>query len=291
MDTSNEFHDQVQLVTKISSHFNALTKAEKKVADYVLANMELTIYMTVTELAEHIGVGETTVLRFCRKIGFKGYQSFKMAITKEVATLPHDVFDESDAGELDETQYIIQKTMTNNIQALKETASLIDVQELEKAIQFILAHKRVVFYGVGVSGNTAIDARNKMMRIGVITEMFIDSHIQAMSAATLTDEDVAIGISVTGSTKDTVDALKIAKENGAKIVSITQFTRSPITKISDVVLLTGGRETALQGGSMSAKIAQLFVIDMLCNGVASRLKDKALKYKEVTANAVAEKAY
>ncbi|MFK4998477.1 SIS domain-containing protein [Bacillus sp. N9] len=93
-----------------------------------------------------------------------------------------------------------------------------------------------------MSGNTAADARNKFLRIGIVAEMFTDSHMQAMSATTLTDQDLAIGISVSGSTKDTVDALNIARENGAKIVSITQFTRSPITKISDIVLLTGGRK-------------------------------------------------
>ncbi|WP_057914494.1 MurR/RpiR family transcriptional regulator [Peribacillus muralis] len=291
MNKPNEFNDKVHLVAKISSYLNAFTKAEKKVADYVLANMDLTIYMTVTELAESIGVGETTVLRFCRKMGFKGYQSFKMGVTKEVAKLSYEVFDETNMGELAEMQNIVQKTMSNNIQVLKETASLIDTQELEKAIHQIIYSKRILFYGVGVSGNTAADARNKLMRIGIVAEMFTDSHMQTMSAATLTDQDMAIGISVSGSTKDTIDALNIARENGAKIISITHFTRSPITKISDIVLLTGGRETALQGGSMSAKMAQLLVIDMLCTGVAIRLKDKALKYKEATAKAVADKAY
>ncbi|MEK4297914.1 MurR/RpiR family transcriptional regulator [Oceanobacillus sp. FSL W8-0428] len=294
LNKQKEFHDEVQFIAKISSYQNTFTKSEKKVSDFVQANMESTIYMTVTELAERIGVGETTVLRFCRKMGFKGYQSFKMAVTKEVAKSTHDVFDETNKDEFNETDevhFIVQKALSNNIQALKETASIIETSELEKAIDYIISSKRIIFYGVGVSGNTAADARDKFIRIGRSTEAFVDSHMQAMSATTLTKEDMAVGISVSGSTKDTVDALKIAKENGAKILSITHFTRSPITKISDVVLLTGGRETALQGGSMSAKIAQLFVIDMLCNGVASQLKEKALQFKEATAKAVADKAY
>lgn len=294
LNKQKEFHNEVQFIAKISSYQNAFTKSEKKVSDFVQANMESTIYMTVTELAERIGVGETTVLRFCRKMGFKGYQSFKMAVTKEVAKSSHDVFDEAkkeEFNEADEVQFIVQKTLANNVQSLKETASILDIKELEKAIQYIITSKRIVFYGVGVSGNTAADARDKFIRIGQSTEAFVDSHIQAMSATTLTEEDMAIGISVSGSTKDTVDALKIAKEKGAKILSITHFTRSPITKLSDVVLLTGGRETALQGGSMSAKIAQLFVIDILCNGVAGKLKDEALQFKEATAKAVADKAY
>ncbi|MFK4998478.1 MurR/RpiR family transcriptional regulator [Bacillus sp. N9] len=128
--------------------YKYLHQSRKKVADYVLANMELTIYMTVTELAERIGVGETTVLRFCRKMGYKGYQSFKMAVTKEVAKLSSE-FDETNMEELDEIQNIIQKTMSNNVQVLKETASLIDNNELEKAIHHIITSKRIIFYGAG----------------------------------------------------------------------------------------------------------------------------------------------
>ncbi len=251
--------------------------------------MDETIYLTVTELAEKVGVGETTVLRFCRRIGFKGYQSFKMALTKEVAKQSNESYD--DVEEINATQSIVQKSAAASIQALKETTTVIDAAEVEKAIDLLVKQKRIVIYGSSMSGNTAEDARNKFLRIGIVAEVYTDAHMQTMSAATLTKEDLAIGISISGSTKDTIDALTIAKENGAKILALTHALRSPLAEISDTVLLTSGRETPLQGGSMGAKMSQLLVIDVLFNGVASLHKEKAKHYKEQTAKAVVDKAY
>lgn len=285
-------HTSGRFYSNINSYINDLTKTELKVADFILENMDETIYMTVTELAEQVKVGETTVLRFCRKIGYKSYQSFKLALTVEVAKQSselYDVYDEQD--EMNVTQSLVLKTIENNIKIMKETSSLIDTNELEKAIECIISKKRIVIYGSSVSGNTAKDARNKFLRIGIIMEIYTDSHMQAMSAATLTKDDLAIGISVSGSTKDTIDALNNAKEKGAKILAITQSSRSPITKISDVVLIAAGRETPLQGGSMGVKISQLLLIEMLFNGVANQMKEAAKHYRELTAKSVLNKAY
>lgn len=275
--------------TQIEQAFHSLTKSEQKVADYVLAHMEETIYLTVTELAEQVGVGETTVLRFCRRIGYKGYQAFKMALTQEVAQQSQGTMDQEE--DWSELQRIIQKSTQASVQALQETARRIDETALEQAIQLILQQQRIVIYGSSMSGNTAADARNKFLRIGILAEVYADAHMQAMSAATLTEHDLAIGISITGSTKDTMDALQIAKENGAKIIALTHARRSPMADISDIVLLTAGRETPLQGGSMGAKISQLLVIDLLFNGVASERKEEATRMKERTSKAVVDKAY
>jgi DNA-binding MurR/RpiR family transcriptional regulator len=278
-----------ELQPKINSLLYTLTKSEKKVAKFVLHSMDQVIHMSITDLAEQAIVGETTVLRFCRKVGFKGYQEFKLAVAK--ATVHPLANLHGDIAEGDELQFMIQKITSTNVQALQDTFGLTDTSQLEKAIDMILTHNKIYFYGVGVSGITAADAKSKFLRIGLTVDAISDSHLQAMSAATLSENDVAVGLSVSGSTRDIVEALHIAKENGAKIITITHFTRSPITKISDLVLLTAGKETPLQGGSLAAKIAQLHVIDMLFTGVALRMREKALFYKEKTAKAVVDKAF
>jgi DNA-binding MurR/RpiR family transcriptional regulator len=186
---------------------------------------------------------------------------------------------------------MIQKVNASNVQAIQETTGMVDSKELNRAIELILSSQKIHFYGAGVSGITALDAKSRFMRIGLSVDALLDAHHQAMAAATLSENDLAIGFSVSGSTKDTVDALAIAKANGAKIVASTHFARSPITRTADVVLLNGGRETPLQGGSLAAKIAQLHVIDLLYTGVALRIKEKALYYREKAAKAVADKAY
>lgn len=266
---------------------NAFSKSEKRVAEYVLDRIDSIIYMSITDLSEQVKVGETTVLRFCRKLGFKGYQEFKLAVAKDTVNPLYKLHEDID--ESDELQLMIQKLSAANIRALQDTSGLIDSKQLERAIEMIVGATKLHFYGVGVSGMTAQDAKAQFLLIGKFVDAISDSHHQAMAAATLTSHDVVVGISISGSTKDTVDALRIAKENSAQIIAITHFARSPITKYADVVLLTAGKENPLQGGSLAGKIAQLHLIDMLCTGVAVRTREKALYYKEKTAKAVVDK--
>src|SRR5699024_8269043 len=147
------------------------------------------------------------------------------------------------------------------------------------------------FFGVGSSGLAALQASHSFIRMGKKSEAKQDAHFQAIDASLLSEKDVAVGFSVSGSTKDTNESLKIAKEAGANIISITHNARSPITQISDVALLMSAWENPLQGSSLAAKMSQLAVIDILCLGVFLRMKEKAIEYREKTARAVSEKLY
>ncbi|WP_257347431.1 MurR/RpiR family transcriptional regulator [Pseudalkalibacillus decolorationis] len=269
----------------INSYFPSLTKSEQKVADIVLNQLEKVIYYSVTDLADAAEVGETTVLRFCRKIGLKGYQEFKLTIAKDLANgLGEETGQGVKAG-------LIPTISTDMINAIQETVSMNSEEAIEKAIEMIDTAASVHFIGVGTSGLTALDAKNRFLRIGRRVDAVIDPHLQAMTAATLTKDDVIVGISVSGSTKDTIDTLKIAKENGAKTIAVTYYARSPITKLADAVLINGGKESPLEGSSLAAKISQLFVIDLLCTGLALKHKNSSIEMKEKTAQAVVNKIY
>ncbi|MDC3413820.1 MurR/RpiR family transcriptional regulator [Aquibacillus sp. 3ASR75-11] len=267
----------------INSYYPSLTKSAQKVADFVLENLDQVMYYSVTDLADEVGVGETTVLRFCKKIGFKGYQEFKLSIAQNV---PNE--QESDEPE---SPNLIQSISTNTIQAIKHTASMISESDLNSAVRLLEDANSIHFFGVGTSGLTALDAKSRFLRIGRRTESITDSHLQAMTAATLSEGDVVVGISVSGSTRDTVRSLEIAKENGAKIIAITYYSRSPITQLANIVLNGGGKESPLEGGSLTAKMSQLFVIDLLCTGMALLNKDSSIDMKRKTASAVVDKIY
>jgi DNA-binding MurR/RpiR family transcriptional regulator len=269
----------------INSYFPSLTKSEQKVAAVVLEQMEKALYYSVTDLADVAEVGETTVLRFCRKIGMKGYQEFKLAIAKDLSSLSQEGTDSSENAGF--TQSIASYTKN----AIDETVNKLDEATLEKAIGLLAGAGSIHFFGVGTSGLTALDAKNRFLRIGYRSDAVIDPHIQSMTAATLKEGDVVIGLSISGSTKDTIDSLTLAKENGAIVIAITYYARSPITKLADAVLLSGGKESPLEGGSMIAKISQLFVIDLLCTGLALHNKEFSLGMKEKTARAVVDKIY
>lgn len=277
----------------IKSVYSSLTKSEKKVANIVLNETENILYASISDFAEMAGVGDTTVLRFCRKINFKGYQGFKMAIAQELAIantkgikqLNDEIYED------DSLDDIMHKTLIIQNKALNDTVELLNMENVEKSISAIAKARKIYFYGLGSSGIIALAAKNKFLRIGINTYADIDSHIQAMTASLLSEDDVAVGISFSGSSIDTVKNLEIAKKSGAKIICITHHANSPITRYADIVLLTGAKEAPLQGGDVSAQIAQLFVISILYNGVFLKLKNQSIKNKEKTCEAVLDKLF
>lgn len=280
-----------EILVYIRSIYNSLTKSEQKVADAILNDNEKVIYSTITDFADICNVGDATVLRFCRKIGYKSYQSFKLDLAKEIANSGAEVIDIKD-NEItfdDSLENIARKTANSNIFAINETLSLLNLKEMEKAVELLVDSRKVSFFGAGSSQTTALDAAYKFLRIGYDIATYSDYHIQLMQASLLTSTDVAIGISFSGSTKDTFEVLQTAKNAGAKIISITHHAKSPITRISDIVLLHGSKEGPLEGGLFPSKISQLIVIDVLYNAVFKCMKEAALSKKEITSKAISER--
>lgn len=271
----------------LESHLKSLTKAEQKVGNYILKHAEQVIYYAVTELAERADVGETTVLRLCRKLKFKGFQDFKLALAqdlvKPIAHLHSEIVEEDTAATL------IHKVISSHIAVLEHTRELLYGEQLQQAAELIVQAESVYFFGVGSSGLTAAQAAHSFLRIGKRSYAREDSHFQAIDAGMMSANMVAIGLSISGSTKDTLEHLQIAKQAGAKVVAITSNASSPITKLADLTLLMVSRETPMQGSSMTAKISQLAIIDILNVAVALRMQEVALATRERTAKAITEK--
>lgn len=280
---------KVDIFSLIRSNYNALTKSEKKVADYILDNIKDVIYMSITDLADACNVGEASVFRFCKTMNLKGYQEFKIA-------LAHSLSQEDDtpqmSGEItlqDTIKELSSKILSTNVSALTETFNLINETHISNAIDSMIKSERIHFFGVGASLMTAMEAKNKFMRISNKTECSLDSHLQIMSASLMSAKDVAVIISYSGSTKDTIEVAKVAKESGAKVIAITRFAKSPLTYYSDITLLCGANEGPLQGGSLSAKISQLYLLDLLYAEYFKRTFKESAINKEYTAKAVIEK--
>lgn len=273
----------------IRSYYPSLTPAEQRIADFILSNPREVIYMSVTELAEKCGVGDGTVVRFAQDIGLSGYQELKLILSRDLNSPFEYVLE--DVSPEDSLEDIVRKITNRNLKAIADTTQLIDMNSLNRAIEVISKARRVEFYGVGASGFTALEAKYKFLRIGVLCDALTDPHLQAMSASTLTPQDVAVGISHSGATKDTIESIKVAKNAGATTVCITNFARSPITEFTDIVLLTASPEAPLTSGTIRSIVSQLHILDLLFTGVAMRLGEHALKYTEKTAQAVLNKLY
>lgn len=263
--------------------------AEKSVAEFVLANAEQVMHMSVSEAARDIGVGESTVIRFCRSLGYKGYQEFKLRLAQDLVE-PVEFIHENISFN-DSTADLAQKVFQTNIQAVADTMKALDPHMVEVAAKNLADAGRIDIYGVGYSSFTALDAKLKFVRLGLVADAYGDGHLQAMAAASLRKSDVAIGISHSGSTRDVVDALTSARKSGASTISITNFSPSPITRASDVVLLTASPESPLGGEVLTSRIAQLCVLDVLSVALAVALGEGCLDLIRKTSEAVKKKRY
>ncbi len=246
---------------RIKTLLSQLKGVEKQIAEYVLENSHEVVGIPITELAKKTKSSESTVVRFCRKLGYTGYQEFKVKLASSLITLQE--LPSSDLSFQDDLTNIKRKIVQANINAIKETDEILSESEIKKAVNAINKARKVDLYGMGASGLVALDLQQKLERIGILAYAYIDTHQQLVSASLLNPQDVAIGISYSGSTKDTISALAKAKENNATTIAITQYAYSPILKYTDIKLFLSAKEIALRVGAITSLIAQLTVVDVL----------------------------
>lgn len=277
-------------LVRIRGEYNQFTKAEKRVADYILGNPGKVLFMSITELAETCGVGDTSVFRFCKTMSCKGYQEFKMLLSLSINGGKQGLGQmEGHIDRDDSLAQVAQKVLSSNIDALKETYSLLRKDVLEKVLECFHRAERICFYGVGTSMTTAMKAADKFLKIEPKVYCVADSHMQAMMAATMSKGETAVVFSYSGATKDTIHVAELAKQAGADIVCITRFNKSPLTAYGDMVLLCGANESPLQAGSSSAEISQLFLIDLLYTEYYRRYYESCCVNNEKTSASVMEK--
>lgn len=280
------------IVLNIQSRYNQFTNAEKKVADFVLKYPKKVLFMSITDLADACDVGDTSVFRFCRTLEVRGYQEFKMRLSLSLTNEEKDIDElEADVSPEDTFGSLAQKVLKSNLDAINETYSLLNEQDFSRGMDYFEAAENVYFFGVGSSMLTAMEAMNKFLRITPKVHCIQDSHMQSMAASMLTEKDLAIIISYSGSTKDTIHVAKLAKEAGAKVIALSRFVKSPLTGYSDVTILCGANEGPLQGGSTSAKMGLLYILDLMYVEFYRRTYDISRQNNQKTSSSVLEKLY
>lgn len=270
----------------IRSHYARLSEKEKKIANYILENPKEIIHSTINEVADNLGVAEATVFRFCKRIDFKGYQAMKIALASEVMSPIQQILEE--INENDNEKAVAEKVFHSNIRTLENTLQILDFTSIKKAAGILTNANHVNFYGTGGSAIIAMDAYHKFIRTGISAYAFIDSHFQLMSASQLTNRDVAVVISHSGTNKDTIKVMNTAKKNGAKTIGITGFPKSPIGQNADVTLFTSSEETEYRSEALASRIGQLSLIDALYVNMMISNKDEAKKSLEKVRDAISE---
>jgi DNA-binding MurR/RpiR family transcriptional regulator len=276
-------------VVRVRSLLPSLPPAEARVAQRVIDDPEAVANSTITELAQACGTSETTVIRFCRAIGFAGYPELRLTLATEAGRAQGVTGGRvvgSDISTDDTLQQVVEKISFADARAVEETANQLDIEALERVVAAIVDARRVDIYGVGASAFVALDFQQKLHRIGRTSYGWSDAHIMLTSAAVLEPGDVAVAISHTGTTADTIDALGVAKRRGATTVALTNYPRSPIAEVADYVLTTAARETTFRSGATASRLAQLTVVDCIFVGVAQRTYEPTRQHLEATREAV-----
>ncbi len=274
-----------RLLTQLRSSHEQMSPVMRRVAQYVLENPDMVIYHTVTELAEATHSSEGSIIRFCQDLGFSGFQEFKLSLAIETGpqgnreSAPQPLTNGSLMGRL----------ARHAAGTLDETALLYEEGAFREVAGRVAVARRIDVYGVGASGVIAQYFAYKFLRFGLAAYAFADVHLGLMSASSSTAADVAIGISSSGSTLDTLQAIKAAKSAGAFTVAVTNRLKSPLAKVADQSLFASPPESPLTGGDVFAKIGQMLVLEALSQLVIDSNEDLREDIRR-TAHVVADRS-
>jgi RpiR family carbohydrate utilization transcriptional regulator len=256
------------LLARIAASLPELRKSERSVAETVLARPNEVLHLSIAEMARRVGASQPTVARFAAAMGFSGYKEFKLRLAQSLASgVP---FVHQDVRPDDSVELVTSKVFDRAIGALIDVRNHLDPVALRQAVQILAAARRIECYGVGNSGIVALDAQHKLFRYGVPTTSYVDTHAMGMAATTLRRGDAVLAISASGRTSDTMVAVEIARESGAKVVAITA-RGSPLARLATAALYADVPEDPDLYAPMVSRLAHLAIIDVLSVGVALAL--------------------
>ncbi|GAA5549587.1 MurR/RpiR family transcriptional regulator [Anaerostipes caccae] len=246
---------------QIFSAYDSLFDAEKKVADYLMNHQEKAIEMSVSELAAACEASQATIVRFCKKIGCNGYHHLKIKMAKEMREQDDHEF--SNEISIDNIEQSLMNIMASKMEELKETLSSIDGKMLREIIDLILNAKVVEFTAMGNTIPIALDGSYKFNQLGIPAVGSTIWETQEAYARTMRKGDVMIAVSASGASRHLLNMANIAKENGVKVVAITNQAKSPLAEASDYTLVTATRKQVFHDQVSFTRMAAMAVIDSL----------------------------
>jgi len=228
-----------------------------KLGAFVLEQPQRVLYLTITELARESDTSEASVTRLCRQLGCKGFTEFKMGLALETR---QSTTQQAVAGD-DEVQTLIEDSIT----ALRDTGKLLDRETLAQAGVHIHKARSVQIYGVAASAIVADYLGYKLLRLGKASQCFSDMHRAAMNAVSLDSQDIVVVISSSGSTKDVLHAVALAKRQGTTVIGISNTLRSPLSSLADILLVAAKPEGPLTAGTLTSKVGGMLLVELLIN--------------------------
>ncbi|MEV0647032.1 MurR/RpiR family transcriptional regulator [Phytomonospora sp. NPDC050363] len=279
------------VLVRIRTAQHELTGALRKVAEQVLADPAGAARSTIVELAERSGTSPATITRFCRALGFDGYAALRVAIAtasgRAAASNGWTVDIGREISPQDPLDLVLGNILAAGVASLQDTAALIDIAAVASAADAISHAGRVDVYGIGGSALVGAELQSGLHRIGIPIWAWREVHDGLTSAALLGDGDVAIAVSHSGSTVETIEMLAEASSHGALTIAVTSYLAAPITDVADIVLTTCTQARSFRADVLAARHSQLLVLDLLYVAVAQRTFRRTNTFFASTSRAVA----
>jgi RpiR family murPQ operon transcriptional repressor len=259
------------VLVRLNEHLNQASPVEYSVAKYLLGNTQEAVNMNIHELASSTFSSPSSILRLCRKLGFKGYKDFRQAMLCELVLRKESASDaKKKITRSDSIEEIVDKITYRNIVALETTKNLIDINILSKCVELIDKSHNVCLFGMGSSLIVARDMYLKLLRLNKPCTINDDWHSQLLQARNMSKEDLGIVFSYSGQTVEVIECMKIMRNTGCEIIAITRFASSPVAELSSYNIYVPADESTFRSGAMSSRISQLNIIDILFTAYANR---------------------
>ncbi len=280
---------------KIRAAYAGMRKSEKKVADYVLKNTLACSRISLEKLAKRSDVSQPTVVRFVKALGYDSFKEFRYSLLTELSEIENRkqtdyALENYRITPGDDLKFVPAKVVASSVEILENMLKSISQDEFEKTIRMISKARKIVICAVENSTATAKDLMTKLLYLGYDCRFDEDYYIQHIMAGTLTEEDVMIGISYSGQSKDTVDTMKAAKKTGAHTICITNFAESRIAKWSDVILCSSQKQL-MYGECIFSRSSQMVINDMIYTGLITNDYEKCTQNLDKNSEIIQNRGY
>ena len=262
------------LLLRLRQGVDGYSRTQQKLGEFVLSDPAKVVYLTITELARESDTSEASVTRLCRALGCKGYNEFKMALALDL----------QQGQPVEHSGDEIDNVVNESVQALQDTAKLLDRTLLESAALALHQAQSVQIYGVAASAILGEYLHYKLLRLGKPAQLFSDMHRAAMNATTLSKNTLVVAISSSGSTRDLLHVVKLARKQGARVLALSNTPRSPLASLSDIQLVAAKPEGPLSAGALNAKVGVMLLVELLTTSLIA-LDEKYSDVSQKTASA------
>ncbi|MFV0379368.1 MAG: MurR/RpiR family transcriptional regulator [Anaerorhabdus sp.] len=253
------------------------SETEKGVARFFIDHPKRAIEMNTKELAKETFASTATIIRVAQKIGFDGLKDLKVALTNDLIFSSNMVNDTLDYSDNCDISKIALDTFNKNIEAIRKTYDLLNKDDLNTIVDYIIKSNHLYLFGYGASFVVAKDAQQKFERVGKKSILYEDGHMQLIAANNIEKNEVAIIFSYSGLTKEILQIAKIIKERSGIVVAITKYGSSKLISLSDYNLYVVNVEGLLRVGASSSRITQLTIVDTIFQLYLNKTKDVSME--------------